>query len=147
MRAPFVSLIVVALVAVAPLSRAARVSGDALVRADAARMEAMVASDYSTLQQVLADDLTYVHSTGRMQSKSELIASMRSGEVHYQSITTDGVKARVYGSTAVITGGAKMVVGSAAKPAAFSLRYTAMYVNQAGHWRLVAYQSTAIPAP
>jgi|SRR5579863_475354 len=139
-------LLIVLIVATMPPCQAAPVTSNTLLQADAARVKAMVASDFSTLDRLLGDDLTYVHSTGQIQSKPELLRSLRSGDLHYQSITPAGVKARIYGAAGVVTATATMQVGADGKSVSVSLRYTATYIHEAGEWRLVAYESTVTQA-
>jgi ketosteroid isomerase-like protein len=50
---------------------------------------------------------------------------------------------RVYGDTAIMTGQAS--VGLRGRPDRLELRYTLLYVRQAGAWRMVAWQSTRLP--
>src|SRR5579862_7320231 len=130
-------MLTVLIIATVPPCQAAPATSNTLLQADTARVQAMVASDYSTLDRLLADDLTYVHSTGQSQSKSELMSSLRSGDLRYQSITPADVKARIYGSAGVVTATANMQVGGGGKSVSVSLRYTATYIHEAGEWRLV----------
>jgi hypothetical protein len=53
-----------------------------VVRADDRRFEAMRRSDWPALEAALADDLTYVHSTARLESKAEHVANLRAGKPH-----------------------------------------------------------------
>jgi hypothetical protein len=116
-----------------------------LLAADAARTEAMVAADTATLERVLADDLSYGHSNGRVQGKKELLESLQTGALRYRALTTDETVARGYGCAGVVTGKAAAEVESAGQTASLTLRYTATYARQRGHWVLVAYQSVKLP--
>ena len=46
-----------------------------VLRADDNRFEAMRKGDWSALDLALADDLTYVHSTARLETKAEHVAN------------------------------------------------------------------------
>ena len=53
-----------------------------VLRADDRRFEAMRRGDWAALDATLADDLTYVHSTARLESKAEHMANLRAGKPH-----------------------------------------------------------------
>ena len=57
-----------------------------VLRADDRRFEAMRGGDWPALDAALADDLTYVHSTARLESKAEHVANLRAGKPHYRGI-------------------------------------------------------------
>ena len=62
-------------------TQATGVEADVL-RADDRRFEAMRKEDWAALDAALADELTYVHSTARLESKAEHIANLRAGNQH-----------------------------------------------------------------
>jgi hypothetical protein len=47
---------------------------------------ALLAKDSVTLSSLLADDVTYIHSSGFVQTKSQLIRDVMSGFQDYKSI-------------------------------------------------------------
>ena len=57
-----------------------------VLRADDRRFEAMRRGDWAGLDAALADDLTYVHSTARLETKAEHIDNLRGGKPHYRGI-------------------------------------------------------------
>jgi hypothetical protein len=127
------------------LAQAAGTAQQALLAVDAERVAAFLAADPVRLGRLLADDLTYGHTTGELDDKAQLLGKLKSGELVYQSITTRDVVARAYGTAGVVTGTAALHVLNAHQPRDVRLRYTATYVLRDGHWQLVAYQSTPLP--
>lgn len=109
------------------------------------RLQAMEKTDAGILNRILADDLVYVHSSGRVQTKAELIGSLVSGELEYVSAQLEEIKVRGYGSTAVATGIAAMQVRSASQEAKLRVRFTDVYVRIEGRWQMVSWQSTRLP--
>jgi ketosteroid isomerase-like protein len=118
--------------------------GDVL-RADDARFEAMRKADWPALEAALADDLTYVHSTARLESKAEHVGNLRAGKPHYRGIAPRDRTARVHGSIGVVNGVSEMHVENAGKEQRFTVRYLAVYALAGGHWRMIAWQSTRVP--
>ena len=113
-----------------------------VLRADDRRFEAMRKGDWAGLDAALADDLTYVHSTARLESKAEHIANLRGGKPHYRGISPRERNARVHGSIGVVNGVSEMHVERDGKEQRFTVRYLAVYLKSGGNWRMIAWQST-----
>ena len=116
-----------------------------VLRADENRFEAMRKEDWNTLDLALADDLTYVHSTARLESKAEHIANLRAGKPHYRGIAPRDRTARVHGDVGIVTGVSAMHVERDGKEQRFTVRYLAVYAKAQGMWRMIAWQSTRVP--
>ena len=116
-----------------------------VLRADENRFEAMRKEDWNALDLALADDLTYVHSTARLESKAEHVANLRAGKPHYRGIAPRDRKARVHGDIGVVTGVSEMHVERDGKEQRFTVRYLAVYAKTQGMWRMIAWQSTRVP--
>ena len=109
------------------------------------RIKAMIDDDFATLEAILADDLTYTHSSSVTDTKAEYINALRSGKSKYESFDRTPSTVRVYGDTAVVTGNA--TIGLRGQPAKLVIRYTLVYVKRGGEWKMVAWQSTRVPPP
>jgi len=116
-----------------------------VLRADENRFEAMRKEDWNALHLALADDLTYVHSTARLESKAEHVANLRAGKPHYRGIAPRDRKARVHGDVGIVNGVSEMHVERDGKEQRFTVRYLAVYKNAGGQWRMTAWQSTRVP--
>ncbi len=103
----------------------------------------MIDDDFATLEAILADDLTYGHSSGVVDTKAAYLETLRSGKTKYLTFDRAPSVVRVYGDTAIITGTATLSLRGQAAP--FTLRYTLAYVMREGQWRMVAWQSTRLP--
>ena len=116
-----------------------------VLRADDNRFEAMRKEDWNALESALADDLTYVHSTARLESKAEHVGNLKAGKPHYRGIAPRDRKARVNGDVGIVTGVSEMHVENAGKEQRFTIRYLAVYAKKAEGWRMIAWQSTRVP--
>ena len=116
-----------------------------VLRADENRFEAMRKEDWTALDAALADDLTYVHSTARLETKAEHIGNLRAGKPHYRGIAPRDRKARVHGNIGVVNGVSEMHVENGGKEQRFTIRYLAVYAKSAGRWQMTAWQSTKVP--
>jgi ketosteroid isomerase-like protein len=116
-----------------------------VLRADDRRFEAMRKGDWAGLDAALADDLTYVHSTARLESKAEHIGNLRAGKPHYRGIAPRERKARVHGNIGIVNGVSEMHVERDGKEQRFTVRYLAVYAKAGDTWRMIAWQSTRVP--
>lgn len=124
-----------------PLSRAEQSLRDAELR----RFAAMVARDVPALDKALASDLSYVHSSGAVQGKNELLRDVESGAITYRRLEASEQRIRLHGNVGIITGIVTMSTAAAAGEREQRLRYTDIYVRRAGRWQLLAWQSTRMP--
>ena len=116
-----------------------------VLRADDRRFEAMRRGDWAGLDAALDDDLTYVHSTARLESKAEHIGNLKAGKPHYRGIAPRERRVRVHGGTGLVTGVSEMHVERDGKEQRFTVRYLAVYARSGDSWRMVAWQSTRVP--
>ena len=112
---------------------------------DAERMAAMVAGDIDTLGRILADDLSYVHTSAAIDTKASILEAIGNGRLNYQKMAARNVKVRDYGSAAVVRGEADVEVNSGGNDLTFSLEFTEVYVSGDAGWQMVAWQSTRLP--
>jgi len=118
---------------------------DEIIELENRRIEAMTKQDAQVLDEILADDLSYTHSTARVETKAEFISSVTSGRTKYRSMERDDVKVRQYGDTAVVTGHAKVHVDANGREIKFNIRFIDVYAKRDDVWRMVAWQSTKLP--
>ena len=116
-----------------------------IIQLENQRFQAMTSADVDALKLILADELTYTHTSAAQDTKQSLMQALQSGTLKYESIDTDDVNVRVYGDTAVVTGSAKMRVVSRGQNHSFASRFTDVYAKQDDRWQMVAWQSTRIP--
>ncbi len=114
-------------------------------RVESTRFDAMVRNDLVLLAQLLTDDLTYVHSNGETESKTALLTTLRERRLVYDSIIPSDVTVRIEGTSAIVTGRARIQVRSGEEIRRPTVRFTDVYVQRAGRWRTVVWQSTTIP--
>lgn len=120
-------------------------NGQSIIDLDKKRMTAMAEKDVATLKAVLSDDLIYTHSSARMDTKASLIGNMEAGSTVYTSVVPSAVVAQDLGNAVVLTGVARISVMANGKPNSFGVRFTDVYANQGGTWRMVTWQSTKLP--
>ncbi len=118
-----------------------------VLQAEKDRFAAMVKGDRAALEKLVADDVTYTHSTALLQNKEEFINSVIAGNIDYVSIVPSEAdwKIRVNGNTATVNGVAAVNVIDTGKDRKIRIRFTTVQTNRGGAWQLSAWQSTVIP--
>ncbi len=112
-----------------------------IVGLEAERLGAMVGADVDTLDRILADDLSYVHTSAAIDTKESLTSGLASGRLNYESITPTARAVRTYSDSAIVRGGAHVHVNGNH----FSLEYTVVYVNNGGDWQMTSWHATRLP--
>ena len=110
-----------------------------------ARFGAMIDADMERLEGFLADDLTYSHTTGWTETKSEFLSTVESGKIDYVSVTPADVEVRIYGDIAVMTGLSQMQGAVGDRQVSFTIRFLDVSRRVGDSWQLVAWQSVKLP--
>ena len=110
----------------------------AIRQLDSERIQAQMNADAVALDRIYADDFIGIGPSGTVRTKPQVLSDFTSGELKFQSITTDDVQVRVYKNTAVETGISTMIGQDKGKAVPRDNRFTRVWVKQQGRWRLVA---------
>lgn len=102
---------------------------------------ALVAKDSVTLSKVLADDVTYGHTNGLIQSKAELIHSVMTGEQDYKSIDPTKMNIRIFDKTAVVNMDSRIVLNYNKQSMQIDMKITFVWINKHNDWQLEARQA------
>ena len=142
------SVIAAVLFMLAPIAWAQTGSAEQQVlQAEKDRFAAMIKGDRAGLERVLAEDLTYTHTSALFESKAEFIKSVTGGTIDYISIVPSEAdwKVRIDGNIAIVNGVAAVNVVDKGVDLKFRLRYTTVHRNQGGRWLLALWQATRFP--
>jgi ketosteroid isomerase-like protein len=111
---------------------------------DRAWADALVNNDLDALDRFYADDLVYTHSTGGVETKAEMIDSLRTRARKYQAARIGEIKVRLHARTAVVTGTLAVNVDNRGRILDATVRYIHVWVREDARWRLVAHQTTVM---
>jgi uncharacterized protein (TIGR02246 family) len=115
-----------------------RMVEQAIRKLDNERIQAQIHADAAALERIYADDFIGVGPSGTVRNKPQVISDFTSGDLRFQSITTDDVRVRVYGNAAVETGRSTMNGQDKGSAVPHDNLFTRVWVKQQGRWRLVA---------
>jgi hypothetical protein len=128
--------------------RAAPAAGnaDAVLAAEDERLAAMVAADGPAMRRWMAEDLAYVHSTGTVETREELIDGLVDGRLRYLALVPSRREVRFLGpAAALVSGQAGIQAAAGATTVDFDALYLAVYGFADGRWQLRAWQSLRLP--
>ena len=117
----------------------------AVLQAQLDRMNGFVSRDFALLDRLMAPEMTYTHTSARLDTKDEMLEFMRSGRLRYESMERQAADVRFYGDTAVVTGRSRIHVVSGGADLKFGLLFLEVFVLRDGRWQSVAWQSTRLP--
>jgi len=106
---------------------------------------ALLSKDSISLSGLLADDISYGHSSGLIQTKSQLIRDVVSGFQEYKSIEASDLNVRIYDNTGIATLKLKVNLSFGGNPMDLNLIATLTWVKINNEWKLVARQSVKLP--
>jgi ketosteroid isomerase-like protein len=129
----------------------------AVLQATNAWLDADEHLDRSALDKIIASDFLGTAPGGRTVYKRDIMPEAGSTEGHGLAISTEEVKVRVFGDTAVVSGrgvpkipsgnGTQSVTGESAQKsqnARPELRFTVVFVKRAERWQMVAAHLSSI---
>jgi uncharacterized protein (TIGR02246 family) len=119
---------------------------DAVKQAERDWAVAVVKKDYGVLERVLADDLAYTHSDGRLDNKKDYIESLRSGKQTYDAAEHQSIDVRLLGKdVAVVRARLRMTAAAGGKPATpANFSTLRVYQLRNGRWQMIGHQSARL---
>jgi uncharacterized protein DUF4440 len=115
-----------------------------------ARTAALEGSDVGALERIMADDVTYIHASGKVDNKKSYLDAIRSGQLHYISWQPKNLQVRMLGDGAagegaVINGEYAVRVRDSrvqVEPFNINIFILTVYARRDGRWQQIAWQST-----
>jgi|SRR6185295_7186422 len=105
----------------------------------------LIEKKYDSLESFLDDRLTYVHSSGWVQNKREVIDDLKTGKLNYVKVTIKEATARIYEKTSIVNGIATIDGLMEGKSFVVDLRYTEVHVLKGKNWSLVSRHANKMP--
>jgi Domain of unknown function (DUF4440) len=110
------------------------------------RYRAMQEADLATLDEQCAEELSYAHSSGVRDTKSEYLGKVGSGYYVYRRIDHPVERVEVLGDTAIVVGRMTADIEVQGVPKTIDNLALAVWTRASGTWRLLAYAPTSLPA-
>lgn len=102
----------------------------------------MMAGDGAALGKLMSEELAFVHSDGRIESKTAYVKNMLAGDTQYAEAKTAEVRTMEPAPGVVILIGAQQMRKRLGPTwSEVKLRFMAVWREERGTWRMVAWQS------
>jgi len=105
---------------------------------------AMVAADKGQLQRIAADDLSYGHSSGKIEDKQTFVASIVSGKSDFVTLDLTNQTVKVVGKTAIVRHQLDAKTNDSGNPGTVKLGVMLVWQKQGNAWKLLARQAYKI---
>lgn len=115
-----------------------------LTAIDATWNDLRLKPDVEGLDKLLVDDWLLTHSDGRVQTKAEYLAELKTRTRANQAIRNEDVRTRIYAETGVVTGTSVQSGVTNGQPFSGRFRFTRVWVRRDGAWRMVASHSSRL---
>jgi len=108
--------------------------------------KAMVDGKKAALENIAATDLSYGHSSGKVQNKAEFVQALASGESDFVSIELTEQTIKVNGDVAIVRHKLTADTNDGGKPGNTKLFILTVWKKQGKDWKLLARQAVKVPA-
>ena len=126
---------------------ASSASAEQAVAAAAERLRAaMIDPTPAALAQLVADDLSYGHSGGRVDTKDSFIGDLVAGKSDFVSIAITDQSIKVVGNSAIVRHTLTADTNDSGKPGKVQIKILGVWQQQGGSWKLLARQAVRVAA-
>lgn len=106
---------------------------------------AMIDPTPATLGAVVADDLSYGHSGGKVDTKASFISDLMDGKSDFVTLVITDQTIKVVGDTAIVRHTLTADTNDSGKPGKVSIKILGVWQKQGGDWKLLARQAVRPP--
>lgn len=116
----------------------------AVIQAEQALAAAHLTLDIATIDRLLHPSYVIVQPGGAHENKAQTLASLTTGDRHWDLAESDEMAVLLYGNTAVVTGRWRGRGRNGAVHFDYQARFLSTWVREDGEWRNVAYMATEV---
>jgi len=102
----------------------------------------MGSGDIAGIERTLAADYIVIGGDGKLETRAERVAWLRSNAKDLADITPSELLVRLYGNTGIVTGLVEIALDGSAPPV--RERFTQVWTMEGGTWKMVSGQITLI---
>jgi ketosteroid isomerase-like protein len=106
--------------------------------------KAMIDGDKAGLQKITADQLSYGHSSGRVEDKATFIDNIATGKSDFVTIDLTNQTIAVAGDAAIVRHTLSATTNDGGNPGSVKLNILLVWQKQKGQWKLLARQAVKV---
>lgn len=103
--------------------------------------KAMVDADKATLEALTARELSYGHSSGKIEDRAAFVEAIASGKSDFVTIALSEQSIVLSGDVAMVRHALAAETNDGGKPGTVSLGVLLVWQKQSGHWKLIGRQA------
>jgi ketosteroid isomerase-like protein len=107
--------------------------------------KAMIDADKAGLQKITAEQLSYGHSSGKVEDKTTFIENIVSGKSDFVTIDLTNQTIAVSGDAAIVRHTLSATTNDSGNPGSVKLNILLIWQKQKGEWKLLARQAVKVP--
>jgi len=107
--------------------------------------KAMIDADKAGLQKLTAEQLSYGHSSGKIEDKPTFIENIVSGKSDFVTIDLTNQTIAVSGDAAIVRHTLSASTNDGGNPGSVKLNILLIWQKQKGEWKLLARQAVKVP--
>lgn len=139
------SLLVLAVVATAAAyAQSGGAAEKEVLQAMYAMDQAEAKRDKAALERLHAEEYLFHGSNGRAYTKAQSIADTMAGTTTWTDRKNDGLKVRIYGDVAIVTGTVTLA-GTSTTYQTGARTFTRLFIRRDGRWQELGGQATLVP--
>lgn len=108
--------------------------------------KAMVDGDRTALEKIAAAELTYGHSSGKLEDKAAFVEAIASGKSDFVTIDLTEQTITVSGDVAIVRHKLAGTTNDGGKPGTVNLAILTVWKKQGKEWKLLARQAVKLAA-
>lgn len=106
--------------------------------------KAMVEADKNTLENIAAAELSYGHSSGKVENKAAFVETLTSGKSDFTKIDLTEQTIKIIDKTAIVRHKLSAETNDNGKSGTVNLNILLIWQKQKGEWKLLARQAARI---
>lgn len=106
--------------------------------------EAMISGDRAALTAIAADSLSYGHSGGKVENKSEFVEAIASGKSDFVTIDLSEQTISIVGNTAIVRHTLNATTNDGGKPGTVKLKLLLIFTKEKTGWKMLARQAVKL---
>jgi len=107
--------------------------------------KAMIDGDKTGLTNITADQLSYGHSSGKVEDKTTFVDNIVSGKSDFVTIDLTNQTIAISGDAAIVRHTLSATTNDGGKPGTVNLNILLIWQKQKGQWKLLARQAVKVP--
>ncbi|QMU27479.1 nuclear transport factor 2 family protein [Adhaeribacter radiodurans] len=106
---------------------------------------ALTTADKKLLESITADELSYGHSSGKVEDKAAFVNGVLNDPIKFNIIDLQDQTIRVAGNTALVRHAFNAKITNNGTPGEIKIRNLLVWQKQKGQWKLLARQAFKVP--